>query len=131
VTTTARKYPTYQTHYLLKRVPGGGAAGNQTAVIGKAPNGARITQIYTFVRTVFAGGAPTISFGPASSPAAFFAANNVPLVTLGRNIVPLLATALVSLAADQDLVGVIAGSPTSGDADLMVEYAVVQDLDQP
>lgn len=127
--TVARKYQTKQTHYFQKKVPGGGAAGNQTVTIGKAPNGANLVQIYTVVRTVFAGGVPTISFGPASSPAAFFAAAGGPLTTLGRNIVTLIATALVSMTADTDIVGVIGGAPTSGDADLIFEFMPVMDLD--
>jgi hypothetical protein len=126
---TARKYHTKQTHYSGRKVPGGGAAGNQTVQLGRVPNGANIVNIYTVVRTVFAGGVPTISFGTSGSPAAFFAAAGGPITTLGRNVVALIATGALSLTADQDIVGVIGGAPTSGDADLLVEFMVVEDLD--
>lgn len=116
----ARELATQQTNYhRAKRL---GSAGNGTVSLGIAPAGANIVNIYSVVRTVFSGGVPTVSFGTAASPAAFFAAAGAPITTLGRNVVTLIATAALSLTADAELVAVIGGGPNAGDADFMVEF---------
>lgn len=117
---TARKPVGQQTAYL--QVTALGATGNQTVSLGWVPAGANIRRIGTSVRTVFAGGSPTVSFGTRASPAVFFAANLVPVTTLGANVVAILGVAAVSPLVDTELVAAIAGGPTSGDLDFIVEY---------
>lgn len=121
----ARDLVTQQTHYLRKRILG--AAGNQTVIIGKPPVGANILRISTLVRTVFSGGVPTVSFGPSASPAAYFAAAGAPITTVGRNLVTLLATALLGFDTDDNIVAAIAGTPTAGIVDVEVEYTINND----
>jgi hypothetical protein len=118
----ARKPVGQQTCFLRKRVLG--TTGNQTVTIGVVPAGANILRVGTAVRVVFSGGAPTISFGTAASPAAYFAAAGAPATTVGRNNVTLLATALLCPDVDTTIVGVVAGGPTLGTLDMEVEYTV-------
>jgi hypothetical protein len=126
--TAARFNPIQLVHYCRVKIPGGGAAGNQTVNISALlPNGANVLRISTMIRTVFSGGTPTISFGTAASPAAFFAAAGGPITTAGRNAVTLIATGTLSMTADTQLVGVIGGVPTAGDGDIEVEFTVNND----
>lgn len=120
--TTARRPVGQQVCWLRKRVSG--VTGNQTVTIGVVPAGANILRIGTLNRVVFSGGAPTVSFGTAASPAGYFAANGAPLTTVGRNFVTLIATATLGLDVDTTIVGVVAGSPTLGTGDFEVEYTV-------
>jgi hypothetical protein len=122
----ARDYGVQMVHYARQKIAG--SAGNQTVNISAmVPNGANILRISTMVRTVFSGGVPTISFGPSGSPAAFFAAAGGPITTLGRNAVTLIATALLSMTADTQLVAAIAGGPNAGDADIEIEFTTNND----
>src|SRR5882724_7502131 len=123
--TAARRY-TYQTvHYARKRVLG--SAGNATYNIVTLPSNANILRINTMASTVMSGGTPTVSFGTAASPAAFFAAAGGPLTTAGRNAVTLIATGTLNMSADTVIVGVVAGTPTAGTVDFEVEYTVDND----
>jgi hypothetical protein len=123
--TQARRY-TYQTvHYARKRVLG--SAGNATYNIVTLPSNANILRINTMASTVMSGGTPTVSFGTAASPAAFFAAAGGPLTTAGRNAVTLIATGTLNMSADTVIVGVVAGTPTAGVVDFEVEYTVDND----
>lgn len=123
--TTAREYHSQQTHYLRKRILG--AAGNALYTLGTIPAGANIVQITTAVRVVFAGGTPTISFGPSGTPAGYFALAGAPATTLGRNAVALIATATLFPDADTVITATIAGSPTSGTLDVEVFFTVDND----
>ena len=123
--TTARQYHQQVTHTMRKRVLG--SAGNATYTIGTLPSGANILRITTLASTVLSGGTPTVSFGTAASPAAFFAAAGGPVTTAGVNAVTLIATGSLNMTADTVIVGVIAGTPTAGTVDLMVEYCVNND----
>lgn len=116
----AREHHEQQTAYIQKRGVLG-SAGNATYTIGRLRKGHNIVNIYSVVRTVFSGGVPTVSFGTAASPAAFFAAAGGPITALGRTVVTLIATAALSLQADTDIVAVIGGGPAAGDADFIVE----------
>ena len=122
---SGREHATQQVHYLRKRILGTG--GNATYTIGTVPAGANILRISTLARTVFSGGAPTISFGPSSSAAAYFAAAGAPLTTAGRNSVTLIATGTLGCDTATDIVGVVAGTPTAGTVDLEVEFTVNND----
>jgi len=117
---TARKPVGQQIAFIRKTISG--ANGNVTNTVGILPAGAAVLRISTIVRTVFSGGTPTISFGPSSSGAAWFALTGAPVTTLGRNPVTLLGVASLYQTADTTVVAVQAGTPTAGDADVEIEY---------
>ncbi|MGY2995457.1 hypothetical protein [Mesorhizobium sp. URHB0026] len=123
--TTARRSQNQLVHYARKRVLGAG--GNATYNIVTLPAGANILRINTMASTVMSGGTPTVSFGTAASPAAFFAAAGAPLTTAGRNAVALIATGTLNMSADTVIVGVVAGTPTAGTVDFEIEYTVDND----
>lgn len=123
--TVARECSTQQIHYLRKRILGAG--GNAQYSLGFIPAGANVLRISTLARVVLSGGAPTISFGTAASPAAFFAAAGAPATTAGRNNVALIATGTLGVDVDTELAAVIAGTPTAGTLDVEVEYTVNND----
>lgn len=123
--TDALYYATQQTHYLRKRILG--AAGNALYTVGTIPAGANILRISTAVRVVFAGGTPTISFGPSGTPAGFFALAGAPATTLGRNAVALIATATLFPDVDTVITATTAGTPTSGVLDVEIEFTVNND----
>lgn len=121
----ARQYHSQQVHYARKRILG--TAGNATYTVGLLPAGANILRITTTVSSVFSGGTPTISFGPAGAPAGYFAAAGGPVTTAGSNAVTLIATGTLALAADTAITATVAGAPTAGVADIQVEYTVAND----
>jgi hypothetical protein len=120
--TNARELATQQTHYLRLRL--NGTSGNGTFTIGIVPNGANILRITTLGRNSggLTGGSATVSFGPSGTPAGFFAAAGGPVTTTGLTAVALIATATLAITADTTLVAVVAGTPTGGAVDVMVEY---------
>jgi hypothetical protein len=124
--TTARQNHTQQVGYLRKRILG--SAGNALYTVGILPAGANILRISTAVRVVFAGGTPTISFGPAGTPAGYFALNGVPATTAGRNFVTLIGGATLLPDVDTVITATIAGTPTSGTLDVEVEFTVNNDM---
>lgn len=123
--TAARQLHTQQVHYLRKRILG--AAGNATYTVGTIPAGANILRISTAVSTVFAGGTPTISFGPSGTTAGFFALTGAPVTTVGRNAITLIATATLFPSVDTVVTATIGGVPTSGVVDVEYEYTVNND----
>lgn len=116
----ARKPIGQQVAYLRTRVLG--ASGNQTISLGWVPAGANIKRIGTSVRVVFAGGTPAGTLGTRASPASLVAALATQLTTLGNNVSTILSTAAPFPDADVELVAVISGTPTSGVADIEVEF---------
>lgn len=123
--TAARRSAYQMVHYARKRVLG--SAGNATYPIVTLPANANILRINTLASTVLSGGSPTVSFGTAASPAAFFAAAAGPVTTAGRNAVTLIATGTLNMSADTVIVGVIAGTPTAGTVDFEVEFTIDND----
>jgi len=125
VATTARQFHQQQTHYLRKRILG--TAGNGLYTVGILPAGANILRISTLARTVFSGGAPTVSFGPSGTPAGYFAAAGGPITTAGRNNVTLIATGTLGVDADTVITATVGGTPTAGVVDIEIEYTVAND----
>jgi len=121
--TAARELATQQTHFLRKTLSG--VNGNGTFTIGIAPSGAQILRITTAGRNAsgMTGGTATVSFGTAASVALWFAANTTPVTTTGITPVLMIASASALLTADTTLVAVIAGTPTGGAVDVIIEYA--------
>lgn len=117
---TARKPMGQQVPYLRKRILG--ANGNGTFSLGFVPAGSNIKRIGTSVRVVFAGGTPAGTVGTRASPAALVAALATQLTTLGNNASAIPQTAAPFPDADVELVVVISGTPTSGVADVEVEF---------
>lgn len=125
VATTARQFHQQQTHYLRKRILG--TAGNGLYNVGTLPAGANILRISTLARTVFSGGAPTVSFGPSGTPAGYFAAAGGPITTAGRNNVTLIATGTLGVDVDTVITATVGGTPAAGVVDIEIEYTVAND----
>lgn len=119
---TARELATQQTHFIRKTLTG--VSGNVTVTLGIVPNGAAIMRISTFSRNAsgLTGGSATVSFGSSGSPAAYFAAAAGPVTVTGAVFVALIATALSVVTSDTTVVAVVAGTPTGGSVDVVVEF---------
>lgn len=122
VGSTARKPFGQQIAFTRTRILG--ASGNQTVSLGWYPAGANIKRVGSSVRVVFAGGTPAGTLGTRASPANIVAALATQLTTIGNNASALIASAAALLDVDTELVAVISGTPTSGVADIEVEYTV-------
>ena len=119
---TARELATQQTHFLRKQIDG--EDGNQTVTMGVVPSGTIVTRIYTATRNSggLTGGTATLSFGTSASPALYFAASTTPATTTGLNLVTIITAGGSVLTADTTLVAVVAGTPTGGSIDVVIEY---------
>lgn len=123
VGSVARKPVGQQTAYLRARLLG--ATGNGTFSLGWLPAGANILRVQTAVRVVFAGGTPAGTLGTRASPANVVAALATQLTTAGRNVSTILASGTAPFPdADTEYVAVVSGTPTSGIADVEIEYTM-------